>query len=115
MVRTFADHFFDLLPEILVRPHPTFKIIETVDLDFRLQLLKEKIILVIRQVIEIIAILSLLYWGTEVTWKIHQWIMPAMEISRSYVYGACPVGSFFMLLYALRDFITELKRKRYDP
>jgi TRAP-type C4-dicarboxylate transport system permease small subunit len=68
-------------------------------------------VLLTSQIIEIMAILSLLYWSAEVTWKIQQWIMPAMEISRAYVYGACPVGSFFMLVYALRNLVAEFKKK----
>jgi TRAP-type C4-dicarboxylate transport system permease small subunit len=43
----------------------------------------------------------LAYFGTIVAVKVSDWIMPATEISRALVYGACPVGSLFMLYYAL--------------
>ena len=51
----------------------------------------------------------LAYWGIEVTVQISGWIMPATGISRAWVYSACPVGSVFMLLYAVRNFINYNK------
>ena len=52
--------------------------------------------------------LGLLYWSIKVTILIRHWVMPAMDISRSLVYGACPVGTFFLLMYAVRNFFTTL-------
>ena len=57
------------------------------------------------------AILLLLYWSTLVTVRIRGWIMPAMEYSRAWVYGACPVGSAFMLIYGVRDLVLFLGGK----
>lgn len=58
---------------------------------------------VISRSITILALVGLLYWSLEVAWGIRPWIMPAMEISRMWVYAAGPVGCVFMLLYAVRD------------
>ena len=58
---------------------------------------------VVSRVITIAALLGFLGWSLEVAWRIRPWIMPAMEISRAWVYAAGPVGCVFMLLYAVRD------------
>lgn len=55
----------------------------------------------LRAVLSLLAIGVLLYFGAIVTLRVSDWIMPATEISRALVYGACPVGSLFMLYYAL--------------
>jgi TRAP-type C4-dicarboxylate transport system permease small subunit len=56
------------------------------------------------------AVVLLLYWSVEVTAGIAVWIMPALEISRAWIYGACPVGCLFMLYYCLTDLFTFLKQ-----
>ena len=61
------------------------------------------------QLIVIATVVLLLYWGTEVTVRMSEWIMPATGISRAWVYGACPVGFLFMLVYAVRNFIRMKK------
>lgn len=58
---------------------------------------------VVSRSVTIAALAGLLYWSAEVAWGIRPWIMPAMEISRVWVYAAGPVGCVFMLLYAVRD------------
>ena len=58
---------------------------------------------IVSRVITIGALLGFLVWSLEVAWGIRPWIMPAMEISRAWVYAAGPVGCVFMLLYAVRD------------
>ena len=60
------------------------------------------------QLIVIAMTVLLLYWSGEVTLHISKWIMPATGISRAWVYSACPVGCFFMLVYAVRNFVSEL-------
>ena len=59
-------------------------------------------------------ILGLLYWSTKATLGIRDWVMPALGISRAFAYGACPVGTLFLFLYALRDFI-RLCQKHTAP
>ena len=67
--------------------------------------------LLLRDCINIIIILALLYFSTMVTVQINAWIMPAMEISRALVYGAAPVGCLFMLYYmVLRIWHNEHRR-----
>lgn len=61
------------------------------------------------RVITIVALVGLFAWSLEVAIGIHPWIMPAMGISRTWVYAAGPVGCAFMLLYAGRDFIRTLR------
>jgi TRAP-type C4-dicarboxylate transport system permease small subunit len=52
-----------------------------------------------------------MWFSAIVSWRIRFWIMPATEISRALVYGACPVGSAFMLYYA----VTGLFRHETEP
>lgn len=58
--------------------------------------------------IVLVAIGLLLYWSILTTMGIRSWILPAMEFSRAWVYGACPVGCVFMLVYGIRDFVQFL-------
>ncbi|MCE5249440.1 TRAP transporter small permease [bacterium] len=62
---------------------------------------------VVNRLIVIAMTALLIYWSGDVTIQISRWVMPATGISRSLVYGACPVGGLFMLLYALRNFATD--------
>jgi TRAP-type C4-dicarboxylate transport system permease small subunit len=68
-------------------------------------------VILVGRVVEIIAVVGLLYWSLEVAWGIRPWIMPAMEISRVYVYAAGPIGSAFMLIYAVRDLVRVLRER----
>ena len=58
---------------------------------------------------------GLLYWSGRVTWEIRAWVMPAMGFSRSLVYGACPVGCVFILVYAVRNFVADLRMSDEIP
>ena len=58
---------------------------------------------VVERVITLVALAGLFYWSFRVTLGIRPWIMPAMEISRAWVYAAGPVGSALMILYGVRD------------
>jgi TRAP-type transport system small permease protein len=66
---------------------------------------------VLSRVITIVALLALLYWSAEVAWGIRPWIMPAMEVSRVWVYAAGPVGCLLMLLYAARDLVRVIRAR----
>lgn len=66
---------------------------------------------VIGRVISLVITALLLYWSTLTTIGIRHWIMPAMEYSRAWVYGACPVGCLFMLIYGLRDLVLFLREE----
>ena len=68
----------------------------------------KKYLILFSELAVILTSVGLLYWSTKVTISIRHWIMPATEISRALVYGACPVGTFFLLIYALRNFFREL-------
>jgi len=59
-----------------------------------------KIVGILTRLIVIFTLFLLLYWSSEVTAGISNWTMPATGISRSFVYGACPVGCIFMIYYA---------------
>lgn len=61
-----------------------------------------------RDLAALAAIGVLLYFSARVTLGVTNWIMPATEISRSLVYGACPVGCVLMLYYALGHFVHHL-------
>jgi TRAP-type transport system small permease protein len=60
----------------------------------------------------LLILLAFLYWSTRVTWGIRPWTMPAMGISRAYVYAAGPVGSVLMLLYGGRDLARLIREHR---
>ena len=51
----------------------------------------------------------LVYWTGEVTICIRGWIMPASRISLALVYMVAPIGTFFLLLYAIRNFVDDMK------
>ena len=68
-----------------------------------------RLYLLFSKLIVLAAIILLLYWSTLTTIGIRDWIMPAMEYSRAWVYGACPVGCLFMLVYSARDLISFIK------
>ena len=70
---------------------------------------------IVGRLITIAAILGLLYWSTRVAIGIRPWIMPAMEISRFWVYAAGPVGSAFMLVYAVSDLFLAIREHRLAP
>jgi len=62
------------------------------------------------KIITLVAVTLLLYWSVITTLGIRSWIMPAMECSRAWVYGACPVGCAFMLVYGLRDLVLFIRK-----
>ena len=68
-----------------------------------------KIFSVINKVITLLGISVLFYWSVEVTKGITHWLMPAMEFSRGWIYGACPIGCLFMLIYCVEDIIFCFK------
>lgn len=69
----------------------------------------QKILAITNKSITLVGICILLFWSIEVTEGIASWIMPAMEFSRAWIYGACPVGCVFMLLYCIIDIMSDLK------
>ena len=68
-----------------------------------------KILTIINKSITLVGICILFFWSVEVTEGIVDWIMPAMEFSRAWIYGACPVGCVFMLIYCITDIISSFK------
>ena len=64
------------------------------------------------QIICILMAIGLCYWSGKVTLQIRHWVMPATEISRAFVYGAAPVGSFFIIIYSIRNFVNDLIVKK---
>lgn len=69
-----------------------------------------KLYSVTNKTLMLVAICVLLYWSVQVTLGITQWIMPALEINRVWVYGACPVGCVLMLIYCIEDIIKQVKK-----
>lgn len=69
-----------------------------------------KIYLCARHITTIAAILLLGYYSARVAIEIYSWILPATEISRTFVYAACPLGCIFMLFYSTEQFILDLKK-----
>ncbi|MBO0321527.1 TRAP transporter small permease [Muricauda sp. CAU 1633] len=69
---------------------------------------------ILQQVLILFSIILLLYYGSIVVWKIRYWVMPATEISRMFVYIACPLGCALMLYYALWGIRSEYINKKED-
>ena len=61
------------------------------------------------QTVTLVAVILLLIWSTKITIGITSWIMPAMRINRAWVYGACPVGCVFMLMYGVIEIVKNIK------
>jgi TRAP-type C4-dicarboxylate transport system permease small subunit len=55
------------------------------------------------------------YWSLETTIRIRDWIMPSTGINRALVYGVAPVGMFFLVLYAIRNFVRDVKDPGIHP
>lgn len=68
-----------------------------------------KIYIITRDLFTITAIVLLTVYSFQVTLGITDWIMPALGISRAYVYAAAPTGCVFMLYYSLDQLIRNFK------
>ncbi|WP_405380357.1 TRAP transporter small permease [Maribacter sp. LLG6340-A2] len=67
-----------------------------------------------QQVMILTAIAILLYYSTIVSFKIRLWVMPATEISRFFVYAACPIGCLMMLYYSILNIISSYKKSEFE-
>jgi TRAP-type C4-dicarboxylate transport system permease small subunit len=67
---------------------------------------------VFSRVIVLVALLLFLWWSARVAWGIRPWIMPAMGISRAFVYMAGPLGTLLMLIYMVRDTWLFVEERR---
>ncbi len=86
-------------------------------LNFLIEKLKgkaKKICWIFQQVMILTAISILLYYSSIVTFKIRLWVMPATEISRIFVYAACPIGCLMMLYYSIVNIINSNKNSECD-
>ncbi len=80
--------------------------------DFLLQKIPRRVLryfLAFRWLAVIIMSGLLVYWSGEVTIRIRDWIMPATKINRALVYSIAPIGTCFLLLYSVRNFIEDMK------
>jgi TRAP-type C4-dicarboxylate transport system permease small subunit len=69
----------------------------------------KRFVLLLGQLVAIGISIGLLYWSAQISFLLREWTTPALEISRALVYSACPVGTGFILLYAVRDLVLHLK------
>lgn len=58
----------------------------------------------------ITSILILGYYSFQITRGIADWILPALEISRAYVYVSAPLGCLFMLYYSVDQLLNDIKK-----
>jgi TRAP-type transport system small permease protein len=80
--------------------------------DFFMQYLPEswrKPVVVGKDLVVVVMTGLLLYWSAATTVLLNEWVTPALEISQSWVYAACPVGCVFILLYACRQLVRDLR------
>lgn len=69
----------------------------------------KKAFMMLNKSITLTVILLLFIGSVIVTAGVVSWDMPALEISRSWVYGASVVGCLFMLIYAVIDIVSHIK------
>ena len=74
----------------------------------------KKAVVLFSHIVVILSTAALLYWSARVTVEIREWVMPATEVTRSLVYGACPTGCFFLLIYAVRNFLADVRAERVE-
>lgn len=63
----------------------------------------------VNRILTFVAICLLLFWSVQVTEGITKWIMPALNVNRVWVYGACPVGCVLMIVYSVQDIVGGLR------
>jgi len=69
-----------------------------------------KAIVVSSHVITIAATMALIYWsGVEAIGLRASKLTSLPWVSKTFVYGACPVGSSFLLVYAIRNFLADMR------
>lgn len=71
-----------------------------------------KVILFIRWMVILLMSALFFYSSAEVTIRMRGWIMPATNINRALVYGAAPLSTLLLILYALRNFISHMKNPK---
>ena len=64
---------------------------------------------IFRWVVIIAISLLLLYWTSEVTIRIRNWIMPSTGLSKAFVYGVVPVSIILILVYSIRNLLMDIK------
>lgn len=84
--------------------HYSFNYLETI-----LKGVPLRVFATVNKSITLAAVALLFYWSVEVTAGISSWIMPALEINRMWVYGACPVGCAFMIYYCTTDLVKYFR------
>lgn len=72
-----------------------------------------KICWAVQQIMVLLAITTLLYYSAIVSYQIRLWVMPATEISRVFVYAACPLGCLLMLYYTIVDLKESVKENLF--
>ena len=65
--------------------------------------------LILRWSVVIIISVIVIYYSTEVTIRMKDWIMPSSGINRALVYGATPVGMTLLLIYSVQNLIEDIK------
>ncbi len=68
-----------------------------------------RIFLIFRWSVIIIISLIIIYYSSEVTIRMRDWIMPSSGINRALVYAVTPVGITFLLIYSIRNLVEDVK------
>ena len=71
----------------------------------------QRFVLLVGQLVAIGISVGLLCWSAQISFLLREWTTPALEVSRALVYSACPVGTSFIFLYAVRDLVLHLQGK----
>src|SRR5680860_1163704 len=74
----------------------------------------QRAVWILQQALTLLSIIILLYFSAIVTWEIRFWVMPATEISRAFVYAACPLGCLLMLYYSVRNLLSDFKKRNTE-
>jgi TRAP-type C4-dicarboxylate transport system permease small subunit len=81
--------------------------------DFLIQKVPRRMLryfLAFRWLVIIVMAVLLMYWSGEATIRVRDWIMPSTGLNRALVYGVAPLGMMFLTLYAVRNFLADMKK-----
>jgi TRAP-type C4-dicarboxylate transport system permease small subunit len=69
----------------------------------------QKILYILRQILIIVLLCGLMYYGVILSIKMRTVLTAAMEISWALVYSALPVASFFLIISSFRLMVRKIK------
>lgn len=82
-------------------------------LAYRLNGATLRVYIITRDLLVLTSILVLGFYSFQITLGIASWILPALEVSRAYVYASAPLGCLFMLYYSIDQLMKDIRKNYY--